>query len=104
MNKTEPTKTRILVLDAEEAVRTALKKYFTLRGYAVDAASELEEAQAMIATSAPYEVVIADMRLAGNAGIEGLELLRFLREHSRSTGVVMLSAYGSADMRERALE
>ena len=104
MNTNEPNKTRLLVVEDEEVVRVALKKYFALRGFAVDSAGELEEAEAMIATSSPYAVVIADLRLAGRSGAEGLELLRFVREHSRSTAVAMLSAYGSAEIVERARE
>lgn len=94
---------RLLVIEDEESVRAALKKYFSAANYSVDCATELEEAEALLATSA-YDVVIADLRLSWSYSTEGLEILRFVRHHSRRTRVVILSAYGSAEMQCSAMD
>ncbi|HEV8269526.1 MAG TPA: response regulator [Thermoanaerobaculia bacterium] len=104
-NSDLPEKTRLLVLDDEAVLREAISRFFVMRGYDVDVASELEEAEALIAAStAAYAAVIVDLRLTAGAGAEGLEFLRFVRERSRSTAVVVLSAYGSTEIEERARE
>jgi two-component system, NtrC family, response regulator PilR len=94
---------RLLVIEDEVSVQAALKKYFCSVGFSVDCASELEEAEALLTVEA-YDVVIADMRLSWSHSTEGLEILRFVRQHSRRTRVVILSAYGSADMQYSARE
>ena len=92
---------RMLVVEDEPAVRAALKKYFTSDGFHVDCARELEEAEAMIATSR-YALVIADLRLSYSYGVEGLGILRFVRQHSRGTRVIILTAWATPDVQQRA--
>ena len=92
---------RILLVEDEVAVLTALKKFFTREGYDVDAARELEEAEALIVTS-HYDIVIADLRLSWSYAVEGLQILRFVRQHSRGTRVIILTAYGEADIQRSA--
>src|SRR5690349_13296466 len=92
---------RLLVVEDELTVQVALKKYFTAAGYDVRCACELEEAEALIVTDS-YDVVIADLRLSWSYAAEGLEILRFVRRHSRGTQVVILSAYASPDLQHSA--
>lgn len=92
---------RMLVVEDESTVLFALKKFFSAAGYRVDHARELEEAEALILTTY-YDVVIADLRLSGSATTEGLEVLRFIRQHARATKVVILTAYSSPDVQSSA--
>jgi DNA-binding response OmpR family regulator len=92
---------RMLVVEDEPSVLSALKKYFTRDGFDVDCASELEEAEALIATSR-YALVIADLRLSYSYAVEGLGILRFVRQHSRGTRVIILTAYATPDVQQRA--
>jgi DNA-binding NtrC family response regulator len=91
----------LLVVEDEVTVQAALKKYFVAAGFDVVCAGELEEAEALLATDA-YDIVIADLRLSRTYAAEGLEILRYIRRHSRGTRVVILSAYASADMQQSA--
>src|SRR5215212_2538352 len=84
---------RMLIVDDEEAILFAMEEYFTTRGYQVSCARELEEAQALL-SFAQYDVVIADLRLTGINGAEGLELLSFVRACSPRTKILLLTAYG----------
>ncbi|HEU4887499.1 MAG TPA: response regulator [Thermoanaerobaculia bacterium] len=92
---------RLLVVEDEATVQAALKKYFTAAGFEVRCACELEEAEALLVTDL-YDVVIADLRLSWSYAAEGLEILRFVRRHSRGTHVIILSAYASADLQHSA--
>ena len=92
---------RLLVVEDEATAQAALKKYFTTAGFEVRCAYELEEAEALLVTD-PYDVVIADLRLTWSHAAEGLEILRFVRRHSRGTRVIILSAYASADLQHSA--
>jgi DNA-binding response OmpR family regulator len=92
---------RLLVVEDEATVQAALKKYFTAAGFDVRCACELEEAEALLVTNS-YDIVIADLRLSWSYAAEGLEILRFVRRHSRGTRVVILSAYASADLQHSA--
>ena len=85
---------RLLLVDDEPLILELMGEYFALQGFAVDTASELEEAEAMIA-SYPYSAVMTDLRLTGSDSVEGLELVRFVRQHSPATRVVLLTGYGS---------
>ena|SRR5215467_3197904 len=92
--------TRLLLVEDEETALAALRKFFTATGADVDCACELEEAEALIATT-DYDVVIADLRLSWSHA-EGLEILRFVRRNSRHTHVIILSAHSSPDIRDSA--
>jgi len=101
MTVAAPHTYRMLVVEDETTALFALRKYFSAAGYRVDSARELEEAEALIVTT-QYHIVIADLRLSGSSAVEGLEVLRFVRHHSRGTKVVILTAYGSPDIQSSA--
>ena len=91
----------MLVVEDEPTALSALRKYFSREGYNVDYARELEEAEAMVMLST-YDIVIADLRLSFNYFAEGLEILRFVRQHSRETKVVILTAHGTPEIQRSA--
>jgi CheY-like chemotaxis protein len=92
---------RMLVVDDERVITFALSSYFGEHGFRVDSASEREEALALL-THNDYDVVIADLRLTGTTGEEGLEVIRLARQRSSSTSIILLSAYRTAAIDERA--
>jgi DNA-binding response OmpR family regulator len=92
---------RLLIVDDEESILLALQEYFTSYGFLVDCARELEEAEALLSRIA-YALVIADLRLTGVYGIEGLQLIGFVREHSPTTRVILLTAYGTPEIEREA--
>jgi len=91
---------RILLVEDEPVVLSALRKYFTHTGYDVDCAREVEEAEALITTT-HYAIVIADLRLAWTS-FDGLAILRFVRRHSRGTRVIILTAYSTPQIQRDA--
>jgi DNA-binding NtrC family response regulator len=93
---------RMLIVDDEESIVFAMSRYFQARGFVVDSARELEEAEALV-THVKYAIVIADLRLTGVHGAEGLEIVGYVREHCPGTKTILLTAYGSPELEEEAL-
>ncbi|MGN6185423.1 MAG: response regulator [Thermoanaerobaculia bacterium] len=88
---------RILIVDDEELIVMTMRKYFEGLGYAVDAAHELEEAQALLANYS-YDLVIADLRLTGIGGVEGLQIVADVHQRCPNTRVMLLSAFGTPEI------
>jgi two-component system, OmpR family, response regulator MprA len=91
---------RILVVDDEPAVQTALSRALTMESYDVSQAADGEEALARLGTG-PYEAVILDVAMPR---IDGLEVCRRLREGGDRTPVLMLTARGEVDDRVAGLD
>jgi DNA-binding response OmpR family regulator len=92
----------MLVVDDEEHILNALSGYFDHLGYVVDCARTLEEAEALLDLHR-YQIVLADLRLTGIEGVEGLEIISYAREKSPGTRVALLTAYGTPGIRREAL-
>lgn len=92
---------RLLVVDDEEAICFSMSEYFSLHGYKVDTAREMEEAEKLLHAS-DYKVVIQDLRLSLTSNSDGLEMIRSIREHNPQTRIIVLTAYGSAEMEDEA--
>jgi DNA-binding response OmpR family regulator len=92
---------RLLVVDDEAAIRFALVEYFRGSGWAVDSAAEKEEAEALLACT-PYAVVIADLRLTGIHGVEGLDIVEWSRHLRPDTRVVLLTGNATPEIEAEA--
>jgi len=92
---------RLLIVDDEAAIRFALVEYFRGSGWTVDAASEKEEAEALLACT-PYAVVIADLRLTGIHGVEGLDIVQWSRHLRPETRVVLLTGNATPEIEAEA--
>jgi DNA-binding NtrC family response regulator len=93
---------RLLVVDGEESICFSMKEYFTMQGYRVDTARELEEAEKLVEAT-DYQVVIQDLRLGPAQKPDGLEMVKFIRDHNPHTRIIVLTAYGSAETEEEAM-
>ena len=87
----------ILIVDDEEMIVLPMRKYFEHLSYEVDTALELEDAKLKI-RSKPYDLVIADLRLTGVGGVEGLEIVSAVHDQSAATRIILLSAYGTPEI------
>jgi DNA-binding response OmpR family regulator len=92
-----PRRERILIVDDEELIVLAMRKYFEGMGYAVDSAHDLERAQVLLA-DVPYDLVIADLRLTGRGEAEGLQIVSDVHQRSTETRVILLSAFGTPEI------
>ena len=78
---------KLLVVEDEDALRTLLKAELEEHGFNVEEADGGNLAVKMLDTSR-YDVVILDIRLPD---IDGLEVLRNIREKNHASKVIMLT-------------
>ncbi|MEW5746430.1 MAG: sigma-54 dependent transcriptional regulator [Nitrospirota bacterium] len=90
---------RILIVEDEEALGASLKRVFTREGYAVDTAGSAEVALKLF-DEGRYDLVITDIILPG---INGIELLRKVRDRVPGQAVIVMTAYASLETAVEAL-
>jgi two-component system, OmpR family, response regulator PhoP len=79
---------RVLVVEDEAAIRDVLKADLSAAGYSVDLAADGEEGL-YAAIEYPIDVAIIDL---GLPKLSGFELIRQLRAHGKTYGVLVLTA------------
>jgi len=84
---------RILMADDEELFLLSTADLLREEGYVVDCAKDGQEAARMLAET-PYDLLISDIRMPGNAG---LSLIQDLPEPNRDLPVILMTGYPSAD-------
>ena len=99
----EESMPRLLVVDDEESICFSMSEYFSHHGFKVDTARDVEEAEKLVQDTR-YTVLIQDLRLGVNKSPDGLELISVVRGASPDTRIVVLTAYGSAEMEDEARE
>ena len=82
---------RILLVDDDESIRTTLKAILEGEGYLVDMAASGKEAIEKTQEIA-YNLALLDIRLPD---IEGIELLKLIKENVPRTRKIMLTGYPS---------
>lgn len=91
---------KILVVDDEKSILLTLSHLLRNEGVEVVVCSEVEEAEAAL-NNGRFDLVIADIRMSGVTGIEGLELLNFIKERF-STEVIIMTGYGTPEIEQEA--
>ncbi|MBN1657607.1 MAG: response regulator [Anaerolineae bacterium] len=86
------TKNRILVVDDEESVASFLRLSLIELApeYGVETAHSAREALALMSRQ-PFDMLITDLRMPG---IDGLELMRRVRERHPRTRMILITGYG----------
>ncbi|MCB9662674.1 MAG: sigma-54-dependent Fis family transcriptional regulator [Alphaproteobacteria bacterium] len=84
---------RLLVVDDERAVRTALEVNLSKRGDEVTLAEDADEALRLL-RARPFDLVLTDVKMPGASG---LDLLRRVRQSWPETPVVVMTGQGSVE-------
>lgn len=92
---------RILIVDDEPSILLSLSHLLSNDEVVVITCSRIEEAEEAL-DRYTFDLAIADIRLSGVYGIEGLELLSYIKEISPVTKVIIMTAYGSEEVKESA--
>ena len=92
---------RLLVVDDEESICFSMSEYFSLHGFKVDTAREVEEAEKLL-ESQDYKVIIQDLRLSSTRNSDGLDIIKMVRGQNPHAKIIVLTAYGSAEMEDEA--
>jgi len=83
---------KVLVVDDEVHIRNSLKIILEQEGYRVECAENGLSAQRLIEQSSfDYDAGIFDLKMPG---MDGLELLGWLKSCQKSFPVIMISAFG----------
>ncbi len=90
---------RLLIVDDEQTLRESLQRVFSREGYDADAVNSAESALELLASNV-YHVVITDIILPG---IDGIELLKRIKEKLPEQLVIIITAYASIDTAIRAI-
>ena len=80
---------RVLLVDDDPRIRTSLSEALADFGFQVDLAESGEAALSLMGSSKP-QVVLSDIRMPG---MDGIELLKLLRERAPEVDVVLMTAF-----------
>ena len=86
-------KPSLLVVDDDDVFRTVLSRELSRRGYAVSSAATGQAGMQGAAQATP-DLMLLDLRLPD---LDGLEVLRHVREKSPRTEVIVLTGHGTID-------
>lgn len=99
------TTATILIVDDEPIVGDRLKPALEKCGYSVETLTDSQAAIERLARQR-YDLLITDLKMSGPSG---LDVLRFVKEQSPGTGVIVITGYATAEqatesMREGAVD
>ncbi len=93
-------KTRLLVVEDEDALRMLIKNELEDEGYVVGEAANGERALEELAKDS-YAIVILDIRMPG---MDGMEVLRIIRQKNLAEKVIMLTAVDELKIARESLQ
>jgi len=82
---------KILVVDDEKAMRNLCSQILDEEGYEVSLAEDGKEAVNKVLRE-DFAVAIVDIKMPG---MDGMEVLRFIKKHKSHTEVIMITGYGT---------
>ncbi len=91
---------RLLLVEDDEKIASFIIKGFKAEGFAVDHAGD-GETGLHLALTEPYDAAVVDIMIPK---LDGLALIRQLRQEKINTPVIVLSARGSVDDRVKGLQ
>ena len=93
---------RLLIIDDEETLTFSLYQSFILSDddYEVLTANSGEEALDKIKEK-PFDLIVTDIFMPG---ISGFDILKIVKDEYPGTKVVVMTAYGSSEKRDEAME
>jgi len=92
---------KVLIVDDDESSRQLLSEVLEANGYEVGAVEDGSAARAELSRDGDYRIVVADLRMPKETG---LELLRHLRQQNSHHGIILMSSFISGSERELAEE
>ena len=84
---------RILVVDDAPDTLEVLRRNLAMEGYQVFTAPGVEEATRVLENT-PIDLVVTDMKMPG---MNGLDLIRHIRENLTDTEVMMITGYATVE-------
>ncbi|MDB5052876.1 MAG: chemotaxis protein CheY [Bacilli bacterium] len=89
---------KVLIVDDQNGIRILLVEVFSVEGYHTFQASNGKIALEIVRNEVP-DLVLLDMKIPG---MDGLEILKHIKQMNESIKVIMMTAYGELDMIKEA--
>ena len=93
------TNPKILVVDDEQTLRSALFRIFSRRSYQVITTANINEAEKVITSNSDLELAIVDVKLPDG---DGIDLLSTLRQKYNDIPVIVLTGFASIEVAVQA--
>ncbi|GIP40304.1 response regulator [Paenibacillus sp. J31TS4] len=93
-------KRKLLIVDDQNGIRVLLVEVFNSEGYQTFQASNGKLALEIVRKEAP-ELVLLDMKIPG---MDGLDILKHIKQINPAIKVIMMTAYGELDMIKEATD
>lgn len=93
-------KKKILIVDDQNGIRVLLVEVFSVEGYHTFQASNGKLALEIVRKESP-DLVLLDMKIPG---MDGLDILKHIKQIDPSIKVIMMTAYGELDMIKEATD
>ncbi len=90
---------KVLIVDDQLGIRLLLEELFKKENYQTICAQNGGEALQLAADEEP-DCVLLDMKMPG---IDGIEVLKRLKDYQPNLPVIMMTAYGELELTEKAL-
>jgi len=90
---------RILVVDDEPGMREGCRKVLSPQGYAVETAEDGPTALAALREGPAFDAALIDLKMPG---MDGLELIRHIREQDQDIVLFVITAYATIDTAVKA--
>jgi CheY-like chemotaxis protein len=90
---------KILVVDDDQESRDLLSEVLEANGYTVCTVADARAARELLGRDGEYGIVIADLRMPNESG---LELLRKLRQQNSRHEIILMSSFISGTERQAA--
>ncbi|NGM85575.1 response regulator [Paenibacillus sp. 7124] len=94
----EKKKKKVLIVDDQNGIRILLMEVFNSEGYTTFQAANGKAALDIVRSDCP-DLVLLDMKIPG---MDGLEILKHIKEINTEIKVIMMTAYGELDMIKEA--
>lgn len=92
----------LLVVDDDPSVRAGLPRILASSAVEVETVESLAEARQALQAE-PVDLVLCDLCLAGSSDTGGLELISWVKERHPEIPVLLMTAFGSEEVRAEAL-
>jgi two-component system response regulator (stage 0 sporulation protein F) len=93
-------KKKVLIVDDQNGIRILLMEVFNSEGYDTFQAANGKIALEFVRNESP-DLVLLDMKIPG---MDGLEILKYIKEIDVDIKVIMMTAYGELDMIKEATD
>lgn len=93
-------KTRVLLADDEDALRSTIAAWLSDEGFDVDQAADGLEAVKLV-QSKDFDIALLDIKMPR---MNGLEVLRYIKKNSSTTNTVMMTAMSDVNMAVEAMK